>query len=183
MVDGTACWCTMQDKHCMADYCLHDRYIYLFFVFFLQGFLLCLCNVFPHLSELGFHYNHKLELCMHVKLCLWVKVFTWVDVQLALHSLSDALQPDRLQAVSVHGGGQAAQRLPDEARHLPHGEDLQQLAVHRWKRPQEHRLENTRPCSIIWTQYASMITQESLETATTNHTKRSISRHEYACFI
>lgn len=71
--------------------------------------------------------------------------FTWVDVQLALHSLGDALQLDGLQgAVSLEGGGQAAQGLPDKARHLAHGEDLQQLAVNCGERPQEHGLEREK---------------------------------------
>lgn len=75
----------------------------------------------------------------------WTRIFTWVDVQLALHSLGDALQLDGLQgAVSLEGGGQGAQGLPDEARHLAHGEDLQQLAVNRGERPQEHRLERQK---------------------------------------
>ena len=77
-------------------------------------------------------------------------VFTWVNVKLALHRLGDALQLDRLQAVGVRGGGQAAQRLPDEAGHLAHREDLQQLAVNRRERPQEHRLERAGRESIIW---------------------------------
>lgn len=76
--------------------------------------------------------------------------FTRVDVQLALHSLGDALQLDGLQgAVSLEGGGQAAQGLPDEARHLTHGEDLQQLAINCGEGPQEHRLEREKKgCSL-----------------------------------
>lgn len=71
-------------------------------------------------------------------------VFTWVHVKLALHRLGDALQFDGLQgAVRVDGGGQAAQRLPDEAGHLAHREDLQQLAVYCRECPQEHRLGGT----------------------------------------
>jgi len=72
---------------------------------------------------------------------LWDRIVTWVDVELALHRLGDALQLDGLQAVGVDGGGQAAQRLPDEAGHLAHREDLQQLAVNCRERPQEHRLD------------------------------------------
>lgn len=76
-------------------------------------------------------------------ICLCEQIFTWVNVKLAFHCLGDALQLDSLQAVSVDSGGQAAQRLPDEAGHLPHREDLQQLAINCWERPQEHRLDRT----------------------------------------
>lgn len=70
------------------------------------------------------------QLCICIKVhklsfCLCEQVFTWVDVKLAFHSLGNALQFDSLQgAVSMDGGGQAAQRLPDETSHLPHCEDL-----------------------------------------------------------
>ena len=68
-------------------------------------------------------------------------LLTRVDVQLALHRLDDALQLDGLQgAVCVGRGRQAGQRLPDEAGHLAHREDLQQLAVDGREGPQEHRL-------------------------------------------
>lgn len=70
--------------------------------------------------------------------------FTRVNVKLALHSLGNALQFDSLQgAVSVDRGGQAAQCLPDKARHLPYCEDLQQLPINSWERPQEHGLGGT----------------------------------------
>lgn len=75
-------------------------------------------------------------------------LLTWVDVQLALHRLGDALQLDGLQgAVCLGGGRQAAQRLPDEAGHLAHGEDLQQLAVDGREGPQEHGLRDGRESS------------------------------------
>lgn len=61
---------------------------------------------------------------MHIKVDL-SSCPTWVYVKLAFHSLANALQFHSLQgAVSVDGGGQTAQGLPDKARHLPHGEDL-----------------------------------------------------------
>lgn len=75
-------------------------------------------------------------------------LLTWVDVQLALHRLGDALQLDGLQrAVCLDGGRQAAQCLPDEAGHITHGEDLQQLAVDGWEGPQEHSLRDRRESS------------------------------------
>lgn len=84
-------------------------------------------------------------------ICLCEQVFTWVNVKLAFHRLGNALQFDGLQGtVGVDGGGQAAQRLPDEAGHLPHREDLQQLAINCRERAQEHRLGRTRQCSITW---------------------------------
>lgn len=49
----------------------------------------------------------------------------------------------------MDGGGQAAQRLPDEVGYLPHREDLQQFSINCRERPQEHRLGTTGGCSII----------------------------------
>lgn len=76
------------------------------------------------------------------------EVLTRVGVQLALHRLGQALQLDGLQgAVGVDDGGQAAQRLPHETGHLPHGENLQELVVNRRERSQEHRLANEKMVS------------------------------------
>ncbi len=116
--------------------------------------ILYLCYLLANLSVLGFQRVDKqndvfVSKCKELCVCLCEQVFTWVNVKLALHCFGNALQFDGLQgALSVDGGGQAAQRLPDEAGHFPHCEDLQQLAINRWERPQEHRLEKTRQRSI-----------------------------------
>lgn len=107
------------------------------------------CSVFVQLHSqmflhLGFLRVHGL-LIMYV----YQTVLTRVDVKLAFHRLGDALQLDGLQAVGVDSCGQAAQRLPDEAGHLPHREDLQQLAINCRERAQEHRLAGTEQCSVI----------------------------------
>lgn len=117
----------------------------------MQGFLF-FCYLITNVSVLGFQCVYKLELCVHIKLCIGLckQVFTWVNVKLAFHRLGNALQFDSLQAVSVDSSGQGAQRLPDEAGHLTHGEDLQKLAINCWKCPQEHRLDRMGQCSIIW---------------------------------
>lgn len=75
---------------------------------------------------------------------------TWVYVKLTFHSLGDALQLDGLQgAVWVDGGGgEAAQRFPDESGHLPHSEDLQKLAINGGEGPQEDRLGTSELRSI-----------------------------------
>ncbi len=112
-----------------------------FFPIFHAGFSVCL----QALVMYSYERIHKLSMCLRKQ------VFTWVNVKLAFHRLGNALQFDSLQgAVSMDSGGQAAQRLPDEAGHLPHCEDLQQLAINGWKCPQEHRLGRAGQCSVIW---------------------------------
>lgn len=84
------------------------------------------------------------------KVCLSQQASTWVHVKMAFHRLGDALQLDGLQgAVCMGGGGgEAAQRFPDEAGHLPNREDLQKLAINGGERPQEHRLRTSELRSV-----------------------------------
>lgn len=114
-----------------------------------------------------------------------LRSFTWVNVKLAFHRLGDALQLDRLQgAVGLDHGGQASQRLPDEPGHVPHGEELQQLAVDRRERPQEHRLGRGRRGTLGYeraTSITTIITQPQ-DLYANNRLKRGFRRSAHTDF-
>lgn len=125
-------------------------------------------------------YSHQTahKLCI----CLCVRISTWVNVKLTLHSLGNALQFDSLQgAVGVNGGWQAAQSLPDEAGHLSHCKNLQQLTINCRKCPQEHRLGRIGQCSITWTPNKPIIVKinspQRLESLSSYPTAKSCKLH------